>query len=71
MRIRLIHMEDPYPLPPGSVGTALGTDCNGDLEVVWDNKRTPKLIPGFDKWSEIHEEVSAGHSDVSSDHSAC
>ena len=71
MRIRLIHMEDPYPLPPGSTGTVFGTDCNGDLEVVWDNKRTLKLIPGVDKWSEIHEEVSACHSDVSSDHSAC
>jgi len=71
MRIRLIHMEDPYPLPPGSTGTVLGTDCNGDLEVVWDNKRTLKLIPGVDKWSEIHEEASTVHSDVSTDHSAC
>lgn len=55
MRIKLIHMEDPYPLPPGSIGTVIGVDCNGDLEVAWDCGSSLKLIPGVDAWEDIHE----------------
>ena len=54
-KIRLIHMEDPYPLPSGSMGTVLGVEGNGDLDVTWDNGSNLKLIPGVDEWEEIHE----------------
>ena len=55
MRIKLIHMEDPYPLQPGATGTVVNIDCNGDLEVAWDCGSSLKLIPGVDRWEAIHE----------------
>lgn len=54
-RIKLIHMEDPYPLPSGSIGTLLGLDYNGDLEVAWDCGSSLKLIPGVDVGEELYE----------------
>ena len=54
-QIRLIHMEDPYPLHPGSTGIVTDSDCNGDLEVAWSCGSSLKLIPGIDEWEVIHE----------------
>ena len=43
-------MNDPYPLPPGSIGTILGTDDLGDYLISWNCGSTLKLIPGVDEW---------------------
>ena len=65
--VRLIRMEDPYPLPIGSVGTVTDIDCNGDLEVAWACGSSLKLIPGVDEWEvlppaeEWRETHEAGH----------
>ena len=66
MKIRLIHMADPYPLPPGSIGTVVGTDCNGDLEVAWDCGSCLKLIPGVDEWTVIDERSKSHETDSDS-----
>ena len=71
MKIRLIHMEDPYPLPAGSNGRITNIDCNGDLEVAWDNGRSLKLIPGVDEWEVIHEMDSDYSSFPDSAHRPC
>lgn len=52
-RIRLVRMNDPYPLPYGITGTVLDQDPNGDYEVQWDNGSQLKLIPEIDEWEEI------------------
>jgi hypothetical protein len=47
-RVRLIHMEDQYAPPEGTLGTVQGIDSMGDLEVSWDTGSNLKLIPGID-----------------------
>ena len=48
-RVRLIHMEDPEPIPVGTEGTIVGVDPVG-YQMEWDNGRTLGLIPGDDRW---------------------
>lgn len=47
-RIRLIHMEDQYAPPEGTLGTVQGIDGMGDIEVSWDTGSSLKLIPVVD-----------------------
>jgi hypothetical protein len=53
-RVRLIHMEDPEPIPAGTMGTIVGVDPVG-YQMKWDNGRTLSLIPGEDRWEEVEE----------------
>ena len=55
-KVRLLTMADPYPVPPGTVGTILSIDCNGDLEMEGSNGSTLKLIPEADQWEVISSE---------------
>jgi hypothetical protein len=48
-RVRLIHMEDPEPIPVGTEGIIVGVDPVG-YRMKWDNGRTLGLIPGEDRW---------------------
>ena len=48
-RVRLIHMEDPEPIPVGTEGTIIGVDPVG-YQMEWDNGRTLTLIPEEDRW---------------------
>jgi len=48
-RVRLIHMEDPEPIPVGTEGTIVGVDPVG-YQMEWDNGRTLTLIPEEDWW---------------------
>jgi hypothetical protein len=50
-RIRLIHMDDPHPIPAGTVGTIIGVDQVG-YQMQWENGRTLTLIPDEDRWEE-------------------
>ena len=52
-RIRLGHMDDPYPVPEGTEGTVTLVNGFGDVEVTWDNGSTLSLIPGVDSFSVI------------------
>lgn len=49
-RVRLIRMNDPYGLEPGSEGTVIHIDDLGTLHVSWDGGSSLGLIPGEDKW---------------------
>ncbi len=48
-RVKLIHMEDPEPIPVGTEGTIVGVDPVG-YQMEWDNGRTLTLIPEEDRW---------------------
>ena len=47
-RIRLIHMEDQFAPPEGTLGTVQGIDSMGDIEVSRDTGSSLKLIPVID-----------------------
>jgi hypothetical protein len=60
-RIRLILMDDPDPVPPGTLGTVL--DDKG--HVFWDNCRSLSPIPGVDKYEIV------GHMDLLPEDDGC
>lgn len=47
-RVCLLHMDDPYPVPKGTMGTVTGVNGYGDLEVKWDNGSSLSVIYGVD-----------------------
>jgi hypothetical protein len=53
-RVRLIHMDDPEPIPAGTLGTIVGVNPVG-FQMKWDNGRTLNLIPNEDRWEEAEE----------------
>ena len=48
MRIKLISMHDPSPVPAGTIGTVDFIDGAGQIQMTWDNGRTLALIYGVD-----------------------
>ena len=52
-RIRLIHMNDPQPVPSGTIGeVALVDDC-GNVHMIWQNGRSLAIIEGIDDFEII------------------
>ena len=52
-KIRLIHMNDPQPVPSGTIGeVALVDDC-GNIHMIWQNGRSLALIEGVDDFEVI------------------
>lgn len=49
-RVKLIHMQDPYPIPSGTLGTIEFIDDADQLHVNWDNGASLALILGVDKF---------------------
>ena len=64
-RIRLILMEDPYPLEPGTEGVVQFEDDLGQIHVDWDNGSRLSIIPEKDKfeWVKPDGAVENGTSD--------
>lgn len=53
-RVRCIHMYDPYPVEPQTMGTITYVDDGGVIHVNWDNGRRLGLIPDEDDF-EIYD----------------
>jgi hypothetical protein len=53
-RIKMIEMNDPYPIEPDTTGTIMSVDGLGQIRVNWDNGRVLSVIPEEDKF-EIFE----------------
>ena len=52
-KIRLIHMNDPQPVPSGTIGeVALIDDC-GNIHMIWQNGRSLAIIEGIDDFEII------------------
>lgn len=49
-RVRMIEMNDPYPIENGTEGIIVFVDGMGHLGVKWDNGRTLSIIPEEDKY---------------------
>lgn len=46
-------MNDPYPVPPDTVGEVQYVDDGGNIHMVWQNGRTLSLIEGVDDFSKV------------------
>lgn len=57
-RIRLILMEDPYPLEPVTEGVVQFEDDLGQIHVDWDNGSRLAIIPEKDKFEYIDDTSS-------------
>jgi hypothetical protein len=53
-RIKMIQMNDPYPVEPNTTGTIMSVDDLGQIRVNWDNGRVLSVIPEEDEF-EIFE----------------
>ena len=54
-RIRLIFMDDNYPVPPNTKGTVDYIDDEGQIQMKWDNGSHLALVYGTDKFEKIIE----------------
>ena len=52
-KIILHRMNDPYPVPPGTIGEVEYIDDGGNIHMVWQNGRTLSLIEGVDDFSKV------------------
>lgn len=52
-RVRLIHMNDPYPVEDGTEGTVDHIDDIGGIHVKWDSGSGLALIPNEDQYKMI------------------
>ena len=53
--IQLIYMDDPTPVPSGTIGEVYSVDDMGQLHIEWVDYRSRSLavIPGKDKFNKI------------------
>ncbi|MBE6826343.1 MAG: DUF4314 domain-containing protein [Ruminococcus sp.] len=54
--IQLDHMNDPYPVPAGTVGEVVTVDDSGNVQVRWQNGRTLAVIPEADQFHVVENE---------------
>lgn len=53
-RVRLIEMNDPYPIPSGTEGTIINVGFDV-YTVRWDNDRILGLVEGEDKFEVLQD----------------
>jgi hypothetical protein len=56
MRIRMLSMEDEFPVDEGMEGTIYNIDDLGTLHVKWDDGRNIGIIPGIDEYQVLPPE---------------
>ena len=49
-RVKLINMNDPFPIPTGTEGVITYVDDINNYHVNWDNGSTLSLVPEEDKF---------------------
>jgi hypothetical protein len=49
-RIKMIKMDDPYPIPPGTEGVIREVDDLNQYVVLWDNGGILSVIPEVDQF---------------------
>ena len=54
--IQLDHMNDPCPVPAGTVGEVVAVDDGGNVQVRWQNGRTLAVIPEADQFRVVGDE---------------
>ncbi|HFI0077998.1 TPA: DUF4314 domain-containing protein [Streptococcus suis] len=47
-KVRLVKMDDPHPVPKGTLGTVIGVDDIGSLLVKWENGSCLNVLYGID-----------------------
>ena len=52
-KIRLIHMNDPQPVPSGTIGEVALIDDAGNIHMNWQNGRSLAIIEGIDDFEII------------------
>ena len=57
-KIRLIHMNDPQPIPFGTIGEVALIDDAGNIHMIWQNGRSLAIIEGVDDFEVISGSVS-------------
>jgi hypothetical protein len=57
-KIRLIHMNDPQPVPSGTIGEVALIDDAGNIHMNWQNGRSLAIIEGVDDFEVISGSVS-------------
>ena len=57
-KIRLIHMNDPQPVPSGTIGEVALIDDAGNIHINWQNGRSLAIIEGIDDFEIIPDSVS-------------
>ena len=48
-KVRLVKMDDPHPVPKGTLGTVIGVDDIGTIHVNWDCGSSLGVAYGEDK----------------------
>ena len=49
-RIKMLYMEDNFPVPPNTMGTIKNIDDMNVSHVKWDNGSTLGVLPDIDKY---------------------
>ena len=49
-KIKIIYMEDNFPVPPNTTGTIVGVDDMNVIHVKWNNGSTLGVLPDVDKF---------------------
>ena len=52
-KIRLIRMDDPQPVPSGTIGEVALIDDAGNIHMIWQNGRSLAIIEGIDDFEII------------------
>lgn len=52
-KIDVVDMDDPQPVPSGTIGTVIGVDDAGQLMMRWENGSSLSLVPNVDLFKVI------------------